>query len=147
MTTQPQFYLITSPNIPADLWILSEDDSGVDKDVFGRIEEDFGQVVTPLGDDLTKASISVPKDTKFAGILWGDGEHFDEYCDPGWGIIGEIERIGSYHCRIRGADGSVIAEFEDIKNDCNDIPHVLPPEAFGLARKPWWNDVYHWCNE
>lgn len=144
--TKLQFYLIASTNIPTNLWILNEDDSGVDKKFHGKIDEDFEQVLTPLGDDLSNATVTVPEDTKFAGILWGDGEHFDQYITPNWGIVGEIERVGSYHCRIRGADGSVIAEFEDIKNECDDIPHVMPPEAFGLQRKPWWNDTYLWCS-
>ena len=143
--TKPQFYLIASTNIPTNLWILNEDDSGVDKEFHGQIEEAFGQVLTPLGDDLSKATVTVPEGTKFAGILWGDGEHFEEYNTPNWGIVGEIERVGGYHCRIRGADGSVIAEFEDIKEECDDIPHVMPPEAFGLQRTPWWNAKYPWC--
>ncbi len=146
MTTQPQFYLIAAAQIPANLWILNEDDE-TDKDFRGKIREDFGQVLTPLGDNLSDATVTVPEGTRFAGILWGDGEHFDEYDTPDWGILGEIERVGSYHCHIRGADGAVIAEFEDIKEDCDDIPHVMPPEAFGLRRKPWWNSEYPWCKK
>lgn len=148
MTTEPQFYLVTSANIPSDLWIFTQDEADVgDKDFDGRMKEDFGQVLTPLGDDPAKFNISVPTNTKFAGILWGDGEHFDMDRDPTWGIPGEIERVGMNHCRIRGADGTVIAEFTDNEEECGGIPHVMPPEAFGLQRKPWWNQVYPWCND
>lgn len=148
MTTKPQFYLITSVNIPADLWILSEDEAALgDKEFDGRIMEDFGQVLTPLGNDPTKFNLSAPTDTKFAGILWGDGEHFEMDQAPTWGILGEIERIGMSHCRVRGVDGTVVAEFEDIEDECGGIPHVMPPEAFGLKRKAWWNNVYAWCND
>jgi hypothetical protein len=148
MTTQPQFFLITSVNIPADLWILSEDETAQgDKTFDGRIEEDFGQVLTPLGNDLTKATISVPGDTKFAGVLWGDGEHFDMDRDPVWGILGEIERIGMNHYCVRGANGTVIADSLEMKDGGDEIPHVMPPEVFGLKRQPWWNSVYAWCDD
>lgn len=147
MTTKPQFYLIASSNIPADLWILTGDRNQVDKDFDGLITEDFGQTLTPIGENIPTATFVLPGDTKFAGVLWGDGEHFDMSREPTWGILGEIERVGMNHCCIRGADGTVIAEFTDIEDECGGIPHVIPPEAFGLKRKPWWNQVYAWCNE
>ena len=140
---KPQWYLIHSPNIPENLWLLTED-TGSDKDFRGWIEEDFGQVLTPLGEDLTNVKISVPPDTKFAGILWGDGTHFDEYKGSTWGILGEVERRSSFHGALHCVDGKEIG----ITFDGDDgFPHVMPPEAFGLKRHAWWNDVFTWCND
>lgn len=139
-----QFYLITSPNIPDNLWLLTEV-LGIDKKVHGKITEDFGQTLKPLGPDLSVVDrVVVPEDTKFAGILWGDGEHFDEYGGDTWGILGELERIGSSEVVIHGVNGEVIADFP-VGED--GIPHVIPPEAFGLTRKPWWNNAYDWCKK
>lgn len=133
-----QFYLITSANTPEDLWIFSED-KGNGKDFNGKITEDFGQTLTPLGEDLTDVSVIAPEGSKFAGILWGDGEHFDEYRGNTWGILGTIERKSSTRGVIHCVDGEEI-EFDET------IPQVMPAEAFGLTGKPWWKTAYHWCN-
>lgn len=145
MTTTAKWWLIHSPQLPKDLWLLEEDlEGGRGKDFHGRIAEQFGQTLISIGDDnaLTNAKIKVPEDTIFSGILMGDGEHFDETVDNTWGILGEIERCGSDKCLVRGSDGEVVLNVESVQED--GMPFVMPPEAFGLARKPWWKDVYGW---
>lgn len=70
MTTQPQHYLIYSPAIPADLHVLVEDAKTFgEKDFHGKIEEDFGQTLVPLGTDLTTAKVKVPAAQRSARFL------------------------------------------------------------------------------
>lgn len=143
MTTKLQFYLIASPNIPQNFYPFSEDIEVEGKEFRGRLDTAFGPTLTPLGENPLLADIKVPADTKFAGIAWGDGEHFDDEGAPTWGVLGEIERLGPNEYLLWGMDGTVIGEFSDVGDDW--LPEVMPPEAFGLTRSSWWNKRYHWC--
>ncbi|SNZ20105.1 hypothetical protein [Cohaesibacter gelatinilyticus] len=144
-TNQPQFYLIFSSEIPSDLWLLDEDlDTG--KKFQGTIKLGFEFELKPIGLKPSQEDVRVPEGTVFAGVLWGDGDHFEEYTENTWGILGEIVRIGAQDLVVFGQDGSEILSVESIDQE-DGLPHVMPPEAFGLQRKPWWGDQFHWCKD
>lgn len=142
MADSKQWFLIHSATVPADLELLREDLNS-SKPIRGRIVEDFGQTLVPQGRDIALLRINVPPETVFAGVLWGDGLHFDEYADNIWGILGELELLASDVMMVRGPTGEVVARFE-FTSDLTGFPRVVPPEVFGLKRARWWTGVYPW---
>lgn len=136
-----QFYLLTSPETAADNdhWILTEDP---DVDHRDRIIPGFNHDLTPLGTDLTQAGqLRVPEGTRYAGILWGDGNLFATDVYRKFGLLGHVRLTETTEIVVHTIDGQQLGPYEDLA----DAPPVMPPEAFGLTMPPWCNRVYEWC--
>lgn len=144
---KPQWYLITSNRIPNSNWILRGNPDRNGFDLQETFCEDFGQVLTPLGEDLNAVSIrKVPENTVFAGFIWGDGTYFNrvDRREDYYGILGEFRRTSADTFEIHGPNGQVLIDESGFGED-ETLPRVLPPEAFGLRRAAWWEETYPWC--
>ncbi len=145
MSTQPQWYLIFSQEIPDEFRPLVPRENSETEELPSQIREGFEHELQPLGASYDAASIQVPEGTKFAGILYGDGQYFQECLGRRYGVLGELQRISSDELVLRDVNGDIILEIVMFDLDAPPLPAVLPPEAFGLQRAPWWKAELPWC--
>lgn len=127
-----QFFAITSPKLPDDFGILSEDGTATDTVLFGVLREDFSQRISAMAED-GQGKMIVPEGTQFFGMLFGDGTHFDMEAieaESEWGVIGTIEKddVGD-DLRIVSADGTVLLE---LTAGIDQIPRVYSPDLFAF---------------
>lgn len=140
-----QYYLIHSTEAPKDFDPFKYDESRKGQDLGSKLREDFVFTIKPLGSDLTQTNTNVPEGTVFAGVIFGDGTYFHDDNGRGYGLLGDIQRLSFDEVAVCDIDGNIVIEVA-LSNIDNVFLPVLPPEAFGLARKPWWNDAFNWLN-
>ncbi|MEO0484985.1 MAG: hypothetical protein AAF092_03625 [Pseudomonadota bacterium] len=134
-----QWYLIESREVPPQFCIFDN------KPIKGRrrIIGDFRYKLTPLGTQLFEIEIKVTEDTKFAGVLWGNGDTFDPQAEAPQGILGELDMISRSAPCIRFADSTTLPFPSNFEEEGRQVT-LVPPELFGLTRQCWWEDKFLW---
>lgn len=141
--SNPQFYLFYSPALPEELDPLVLVRARENDNLAFEFRQGFEPALQPLGSAVVGAAIRVPEGTVFAGVIYGDGKHFKESHGRSYGVLGEFQRISYDELAVRDVNGQIIAEI-DTSFVGVTLPAVLPPEAFGLQRHPWWKTDKFW---
>ena len=141
--SNPQYYLFFSTALPEELDPLVLDCTRENEDLAFEFRPGFEPMLQPLGATVVDTAIRVPEGTVFAGVVYGDGNHFRESHGRSYGVLGEFQRISYDELAVRDVNGQIIAEI-DTSFIGVTLPAVLPPEAFGLQRHPWWNTDKFW---
>jgi hypothetical protein len=144
MTEKLQWYLLQSQEIPDGFTPFRLCRARETQELDSTLREDFEFTLYPLGTELGTTAIEVPEHTAFAGVIYGDGTYFADTNGRNYGILGDIQRLNFDEVAVRDIGGDVILQVA--LSDIDAVfPPVLPPEAFGLRRTPWWNSEYPWC--
>lgn len=139
----PQFFLFYSSALPEELDPLVLDSTRENDALAFQFRKGFKPTLQALGTTVVEGAIRVPDGTVFAGVIYGDGDHFKESHGRSYGVLGEFQRISYDELAVRDVNGQIVAEF-DTSFIGFALPAVLPPEAFGLQRQPWWNTDKFW---
>ncbi|MEL6414269.1 MAG: hypothetical protein AAFQ15_04940 [Pseudomonadota bacterium] len=141
--SNPQYYLFYSPVLPEGLDPLALVPARENDDLAYEFRQGFEPELRPLGSTVAQAVVRVPEGTVFAGVIYGDGDLFRESHGRSYGVLGEFQRISYDELAVRDVNGQIVAEI-DTSFVGITLPAVLPPEAFGLQRHPWWNTDKFW---